>query len=137
MRVKWRLTPVSQRNYGPDVAEFRPRFWPIDHRQRSCGRRGRGDLDRQARRNGLEEVFNVMNKITRRVAVSLVMISALMSGALCQLACTSEAVWDEFREASTSAFSTGFKSIADGLIDGLFAVFEPDSSSASDSASGN
>jgi hypothetical protein len=76
-----------------------------------------------------------MNKITRRVAVFLVTISAVMSGSLCQLACTSEAVWDEFREASTSAFSTGLKSMADGLIDGLLAVFQPDSSSASDSAS--
>jgi hypothetical protein len=61
--------------------------------------------------------------------------SALLSGALCDFACTSEALWDEFRLASTDAFESGLKSLSDGLIEGLFAVFQPDTGSASSASS--
>lgn len=77
----------------------------------------------------------MMVAIARKLSAWLVLIGLTMSGSLCGLACQSEDVADQFRTASAEAFATGFKSIADGLIDGLFAVFEPDSGSAS-SASG-
>jgi len=35
---------------------------------------------------------------------------------------------DEFRAASANSFRTGLDALADGVVAGAFAVFEPDSS---------
>jgi ABC-type uncharacterized transport system permease subunit len=77
----------------------------------------------------------MMLAMARKLSAWLVLLSLTLSGSLYGVACQSEDVADQFRTASAEALATGFKSIADGLIDGLFAVFQPDSGSAS-SASG-
>ncbi|MCC7291448.1 MAG: hypothetical protein IT449_05230 [Phycisphaerales bacterium] len=46
-----------------------------------------------------------------------------------------EAHADEFREAAAPALRTGVDSLMDGLVEGVFAVVEPEASSTDDSAS--
>lgn len=76
-----------------------------------------------------------MSAVARRIAQILVGLSLTLPATMCGLACDTGDVMDEFRAASSDAFATGLKSIASGLIDGLFALFEPDTGSASGSAS--
>jgi hypothetical protein len=49
-----------------------------------------------------------------------------MLAVLCLTTATGCEGAQEFRAAASSSLETGFDAIADGLIDGLFAVFQPD-----------
>ncbi len=51
-------------------------------------------------------------------------IAALCAAALGSGGCSEYA--DEFRAASASSFRSGFEALADGIVAGAFAVFEPD-----------
>ncbi len=64
---------------------------------------------------------------TRRAACAFVGIAFLLSG--CSLG-------EEFRAAAGPAVETGVNAILDGLVDGLFAVIEPDNADGGDNAAG-
>ncbi len=46
-----------------------------------------------------------------------------------------DGVFEEFRAAATTDLKAGVNSILDGVVDGVFAVFEPDDSDSSSSSS--
>ena len=75
-----------------------------------------------------------MTPIRRRIASWAAIVGLLTSGTFISISCN-EALLDRFRVASADSLEAGVKEIADGLIDGLFALFVPESSTAS-SASG-
>ena len=71
-----------------------------------------------------------------RRMMSWVMIAGMLtSGMFVSVSCSDSALMDRFRSAASDSLEEGAKSLADGVIEGLFALFMPESSSAS-SASG-
>ena len=71
-----------------------------------------------------------MSRIGRRISACLILVSMMMSGVALQGGCTGD-VSDTFRAAATESLASGLKGMTDGLIDGLFALFYPDSGAAS------
>ena len=65
---------------------------------------------------------------TKRAACAFVGIAFLLGG--CSLG-------PEFRAAAGPAFETGVNAILDGLVNGVFAVIDPDDTDGDDNAAGN
>jgi hypothetical protein len=63
---------------------------------------------------------------------ALVALAALLAG----VAGCDDAMMKEFRGAATDSLQTGMTSIADGVISGLFAIVQTDSSSSTDTGNG-
>lgn len=61
-----------------------------------------------------------------RTAAAMVLAGMAVGTAGCEL------VTDEFREAAVPALETGVDSILDGLVDGFFAVADPDGTTTTD-----
>ena len=71
-----------------------------------------------------------MSKLGRLISACLILVSMTMSGVVLQSGCTGD-VSDTFRAAATDSLASGLKTVTNGLIDGLFALFYPDSGAAS------
>lgn len=65
---------------------------------------------------------------TKRAVCAFVWLTFLLGG--CSLG-------QEFRAAAGPAFETGINAILDGLVDGVFAVIEPDGTDGGGNAAGN
>lgn len=68
------------------------------------------------------------NGIVRQAAVLVVLVACVCTG------CESEMA-KEFREASGAELEQGVDYLMDGLVDGVFQVWSPDSSTSSSSSS--
>jgi uncharacterized lipoprotein YehR (DUF1307 family) len=62
-----------------------------------------------------------MRRHIRSVALLAVMVLASVSG------CGKSELAKEFRTTAANSFQTGIHALADGLIDGAFAVYDPGS----------
>ncbi|MBN1512575.1 MAG: hypothetical protein JXB13_11215 [Phycisphaerae bacterium] len=62
-----------------------------------------------------------MKKQIRNLALLMAMVLGCVSG------CGKSELAKEFRETAADSFQTSIHSLADGLIDGAFAVYDPDS----------
>lgn len=77
-----------------------------------------------------------LSSIVRRIHfVCRIGITAALGGSTPLSFGGCEAHADEFREAAAPALRTGVDSLMDGLVEGVFAVVEPESGSADDSTS--
>lgn len=74
-----------------------------------------------------------MTPIRRRIASWVAIVGLLTSGTFISVSCNA-ALMDRFRVASADSLEAGVKDITNGVIEGLFALFVPES--ASGSASG-
>ena len=76
------------------------------------------------------------NSLVRRINIACrIGISLGLGGSTAFSFGGCEAHADEFREAAAPALRTGVDSLMDGLVEGVFAVVEPESSSTDDSTS--
>jgi hypothetical protein len=62
-----------------------------------------------------------MRRQIRKLALLMVMVLACVSG------CGRSDLAKEFRETAADSFQTSIHALADGLIDGAFAVYDPES----------
>ncbi len=59
-----------------------------------------------------------------RRCASRASVAALAVGLTVLAGCNEDEAWTAFRGAATTSLQTGFRSVASGVVDGLFAVFE-------------
>ena len=72
---------------------------------------------------------------SRTVCMRCAFLTLAVLGLMFGTACDEEEAFRAFREASSTSVQTGMNSIADGFIDGLFAVFDQGIAQTADSTS--